>query len=249
MNEDVRAFVEGCELLLAVGTLLTDFNTGAFTSRLDPAKTIVISHHHARVAGKVYTGVELADVLAQLAQQLEKRADGGRLAIAGPSAPTGSGAEAITAGALYPRLEAFLREDDVLIAETGTISMGLGFAHLPAGVTFHNQTLWGSIGWATPAAFGAALAAPDRRTILMTGEGSHQLTVQELSGFGRNNLRPIILVLNNDGYLIERLLCKDPEIAYNDVAAWRYTELPHAFGCDGWFVAQVTTCEEVDWSQ
>jgi indolepyruvate decarboxylase len=246
MNEDVRAFVEGCELVLAVGSLLTDFNTGAFTSRLDPAKTIVISHHHARVAGKVYTGVELADVLAQLAQQLEKRADGGRLAIAGPSAPTGSGAEPITAGALYPRLEAFLREDDILIAETGTISMGLGFARLPAGVTFHNQTLWGSIGWATPAAFGAALAAPDRRTILMTGEGSHQLTVQELSGFGRNNLHPIILVLNNDGYLIERLLCKDPEIAYNDVAAWRYTELPHAFGCDGWFVARATTCEELD---
>jgi len=58
--------------------------------------------------------------------------------------------------------------------------MGLGFAQMPAGATFHNQTLWGSIGWATPAAFGAAMAAPDRRVVLVTGDGSHQLTAQEV---------------------------------------------------------------------
>ena len=32
----------------------------------------------------------------------------------------------------------------------GTASMGLGFARMPKGAQFHNQTLWGSIGWATP---------------------------------------------------------------------------------------------------
>jgi indolepyruvate decarboxylase len=42
------------------------------------------------------------------------------------------------------------------------------------------------------------------------------------------------------------LLCKDPAIEYNDVAAWRYSELPHALGCTNWFTARVTTCEEFD---
>src|SRR6516164_6847194 len=56
----------------------------------------------------------------------------------------------------------------------------MGFAQLPKGAVFHNQSLWGSIGWATPASFGAALAAPDRRLILVTGEGS-QLTAQEVA--------------------------------------------------------------------
>jgi indolepyruvate decarboxylase len=56
----------------------------------------------------------------------------------------------------------------------------------------------------------------------------------------------VVFVLNNSGYLIERLLCKDPEIAYNNVAPWRYTELPHALGCEGWFTARVTTCEAFD---
>ncbi|MDT5254401.1 MAG: indolepyruvate decarboxylase, partial [Mycobacterium sp.] len=46
-------------------------------------------------------------------------------------------------------------------------------------------------------------ADPDHR------EGSHQMTAQEISQFGRHGLHPIVLVLNNSGYLSERLLCKD----------------------------------------
>jgi indolepyruvate decarboxylase len=246
MNEDVRTFVESCDLVLAIGTLLTDFNTGAFTSRLDPGRTIVVSHHHTRIGDKTYGSVELEDVLAAIGDRIlgGKKRESLTPAVSTPA--NGSGSDPITAAALYPRLEAFLREDDVIVAETGTISMGLGFARMPAGATFHNQTLWGAIGWATPAAFGAALAAPERRTILMTGEGSHQLTAQEISQFGRLGLRPIVIVLNNNGYLIERLLCKNPEIAYNDVAQWRYTALPEALGCDGWFTARVTSCGQLD---
>jgi indolepyruvate decarboxylase len=114
------------------------------------------------------------------------------------------------------------------------------------GAELHNQTLWASIGWATPAAFGAAIGAPDRRLILITGEGAHQMTAQEISQFGRRGLRPIVFVLNNSGYLSERLLCKDMALAYNDIAAWNYAELPHAVGCQGWFTASVSTCGDLD---
>ena len=128
------------------------------------------------------------------------------------------------------------------MTDTGTSSLGLAFAQLPKGAEFHNQTLWASIGWATPAAFGAAIGAPDRRLILITGEGAHQMTAQEISQFGRRGLRPIVFVLNNSGYFSERLLCKDMALAYNDIAAWNYAELPHAVGCQGWFTARVSTC-------
>jgi indolepyruvate decarboxylase len=90
------------------------------------------------------------------------------------------------------------------------------------------------------------VAAPHRRLILITGEGSHQLTAQEISQLGRRGLKPIVFVLNNSGYLIERLLCNDPNIEYNDIASWRYAELPHALGCDDWFTARVSTCGEFD---
>ena len=245
MNEPVRDFVENCDCLVSIGALFTDFNTGAFTARLDPAKMVSIAHHHVTFAGRTYQNVELGELMAALAQRLPKR-DWQWIGATSLGAATGSGTDAITAAALYPRWADFLRPDDILIAETGTVSMGLGFARLPAGADFYNQTLWGAIGWATPAAFGAAVAAPQRRVVLVTGEGSHQLTVQEISQFGRLGLKPVIFVLNNGGYLIERLLCENPEIHYNDVAPWRYAALPHAFGCDGWFTARVTTCAELD---
>ena len=245
MNEKVRRFVEERDLIINVGAPMTDFNTGAFTAHLDPAKTITIGHHRTQVNGKTYTGVEIGDLLAAVAKCLPKRVwPTIRADSLGPV--TGSGNDPIGVDALYPRWAGFLDPDDILIAETGTASMGLGFARMPKGSTFHNQTLWGSIGWATPAAFGAAVAAPDRRVVLVTGDGSHQLTAQEIGQFARLGLKPVVFVLNNDGYLIERLLCKDPAIAYNDIAPWHYAELPHALGCDDWLTARVTTCEEFD---
>jgi indolepyruvate decarboxylase len=245
MTEEVRAFVESCDVVLAVGAIASDFNTGAFTAKVDPSRIVAIGHHHVKVGGKSYANVELGDVLRALAAKLTKR-DWPRISAGSLGAKEGSGNDAITVQALYPRWAEFLKPGDIVIGETGTASMGLGFALLPKGANFYNQTLWGSIGWATPASVGAAAAAPDRRVVLVTGEGSHQLTVQEIGQFARLGLKPVIFVLNNNGYLIERLLCKDPEIAYNDVAPWRYIELPHAFGCDGWFTARVTTCEAFD---
>jgi indolepyruvate decarboxylase len=245
MNEEVRAYVEEADLPLGIGAVLTDVNSGSFTARIDRGRSANILHHSVRIGHAVYNDVEMKDVLIALAAQVPRR----DLKLRHPSGlgkPVGAPRDKITVEYLYPRWEAMLREDDILVAETGTGSMGMGFALMPKGSTFHNQTLWGSIGWATPAAFGASLAAPDRRVILITGEGSHQMTVQEIGQFCRFRLRPIIFVLNNDGYLIERLLCKDPEIYYNDLAKWRYTSLPEALGCEGWLTARVTTCGELD---
>jgi indolepyruvate decarboxylase len=245
-DENVRAFVEQSDCVLAIGSLASDYNTGDFTAKLDRSKTINVTHHRTRVGYAWYENVEMKDVLTALAKGLPKRTD-----IRGPNPsssgdPQGRGDDKITAEALYPRWARFFRPDDIVISELGTASLGLSLVRMPKGATLHNQTLWGAIGWATPAAFGAALAAPHRRTILITGEGSHQMTAQEVSQFHRVGLKPIIFVLNNSGYLIERLLCKNPEIYYNDLAPWHYQLLPQALGCDGWYASRVTTCGELD---
>jgi len=117
---------------------------------------------------------------------------------------------------------------------------------LPDGVRVEAQVLWGSIGWATPAAFGVALADPERRTVLITGEGSHQLTANEIGAMGRFDANVIVFVLNNGGYLIERALEENPNWTYNDLAPWNYAELPKALGCADWYTARVTTLGELD---
>ncbi|KAG0208906.1 hypothetical protein BGX28_000225 [Mortierella sp. GBA30] len=245
MDEEVGTFVEGCDCILGIGALLTDFNSGGFTAQIDRSKSVNIMHNSVRVGYAFYNDINMKDVLTTLARLIPRKN------VPSPKAnglgePTGEPDGKIIAGYMYPRWQRMLKPNDILIAETGTSSMGLAFARMPKGATFQNQTLWGSIGWATPAAFGAAMAAPNRRTILVTGEGSHQLTAQEISQFYRFGLKPIIFVLNNGGYLIERLLCKDPESYYNDLAKWNYSKLPEALGCNNWFSARVTTCGQLD---
>jgi indolepyruvate decarboxylase len=250
MNEEVRAFVENCDCVLGIGAMMTDFNSGAFTARLGRSNSVNIMPDRVRVGTAVYHSVSMKDVLAALAARLPRtdvRVTFSMIPRAsGLGEPDGKGDGRITPEYLYPRWQKMLRPGDILICETGTASMGLAFAAMPRGATFQNQTLWGAIGWATPAAFGAALSSPHRRTILMTGEGSHQLTAQEVGQFHRFGLKPIIFVLNNGGYLIERLLSANPDAVYNDIAQWHYRKLPEALGCDGWFSARVTTCGELD---
>src|SRR6266567_2377882 len=80
----------------------------------------------------------------------------------------------------------------------------------------------------------------------ITGEGSHQLTANEIGNMGRYSANPIILCLNNDGYMVERALEPNPDWSYNDLAKWRYADLPHALGCTDWFTARVETLGELD---
>ena len=92
----------------------------------------------------------------------------------------------------------------------------------PEGATFVSQILWGSIGWTVGSTLGCALAAEDLgypRTILFVGDGSMQLTVQELSVMQKVGVKPIIFVLNNSGYTIERYLHGE-KAKYNDITNW-----------------------------
>jgi indolepyruvate decarboxylase len=245
MNPEIREFIEGCDCVLNLGALWSDLNTGAFTANIDPARMIRVMHHTVQVGRAVFPQIEFRDALVALAGKVGKKQVQAPK-VHGLGEPQGAPGDKITPDYLYPRWEKFFRPGDLVIAETGTASMGLACAWMPPGSTFLSQLLWCSIGWATPAALGAALASPRRRTILITGEGAHQMTVQELGQFCRYGCKPIIFCLNNQGYLIERLLCKDPMECYNDLAPWNYRQLPEALGCGDWFTARVTTNAELD---
>ena len=72
------------------------------------------------------------------------------------------------------------------------------------------------------------------------------MTAADLGTMGRNGLKPVIFVLNNGGYMIERAMEKGPDWEYNDLAPWDYHTLPAALGCKEWFTAKVTTLGELD---
>ncbi len=140
--------------------------------------------------------------------------------------------EPLTQNAYWKAMQDFLRPGDVIVAEDGTSSAGFGRLTLPDDCTYITGAfVWCSIGYATGALLGAILATPGRRHILLTGEGSLQMTVQELSTVMRHDLKPFIFVINNSGYTVERaVLGKDAK--YNEIANWRYSELPNVFSRD-----------------
>ena len=73
MNEEVRVFVEGCDLALGIGAVLTDINSGSFTARIDRSKSINILHHSVRVGEAMYNNVEMKDMLVALTAKVSRR--------------------------------------------------------------------------------------------------------------------------------------------------------------------------------
>jgi len=135
----------------------------------------------------------------------------------------------LTQDAYWKAIQNFLRPGDVIVVEDGTSSSGFGRLMLPDDcIVVSGAFVWCSIGYATGALLGAILASPGRRHILLTGEGSFQMTAQEISTVMRHDLKPFIFLNQNSGYTVERaVLGKDAK--YNDIANWRYSELPNVF--------------------
>jgi len=84
------------------------------------------------------------------------------------------------------------------------------------------------------------------RNSLFTGDGAFQMTTQELSTILRRALKPIIFLVNNNGYTIERLIL-GPGSKYNDVNQWRYAEAASFFDTQDRAVAyRVRTEDELE---
>jgi indolepyruvate decarboxylase len=241
-----RQIVDGADLILDLGGVnLNDITTAAYSGQLDLSRFITVGLDNVRIRDEVIVNVRLADILPELAK-LKPSSPPYKGEAQGLAPVNGSPSDKITMAALYPRYAAFLRPGDTVVLETGSSSLGLTPTTLPDGVRVEAQVLWGSIGWATPASLGVALADSSRRTILITGEGSHQLTANDVGTMGRFGANVVVFVLNNSGYLIERALEENPNWTYNDLAPWNYAELPKALGCAEWFTARVTTLGELD---
>jgi indolepyruvate decarboxylase len=266
--------IEGSDCLIAIGVRFFDATTCYFSHRLEAQETIVLDPFCVTIDGRTFEGVTAKEVLAGLLERLPVSGVSGVSGVGGvsgadadlvtshplpveavlsqvpkcegPGAPTFLDSAKLTHARLWPRLARFLREGDVILAESGTSQSGLSGIRIPAHCTFISQTTWGSIGYTLPALLGSLLAEPERRQLLFIGDGSLQMTAQEISTMLRHGFKPIIFVVNNYGYTIERVIL-GPHSEYNDIQNWKYTALPAAFA-DGQDVRtyRVTTEGELE---
>jgi indolepyruvate decarboxylase len=226
----VRETIEGSDCLIAIGYRPIEVTTGDFTATL-PADTIHARGYSVDVGADNYQAVTLREVLRAViaaAPQVLNRAP--RRAAAPVAGTRADGSAKLTQAAYWQALQGYLRPGDVLYVDNGTSFVIFGL-RLPPNCTFIGSINWGSIGYSVGALLGALTAAPNRRHILFIGDGSFQVSAQELSTILRHDYKPVIFLINNGGYTIERGYLGKAE-PYNDVANWAYADLPRVFRPD-----------------
>ncbi|KPN83074.1 Pyruvate decarboxylase, alpha-keto-acid decarboxylase [Apilactobacillus kunkeei] len=230
-DEPTKQIVDQADLVINFGAKLTDFVTSMFTQSFTEEKIINISNddfdffgsHRDLIGDYSFYQVVKAISDKQLKQPLTNTVELNPISPATPS-------DKVLTQDFYDRAVInSIKPGQTLVAESGTSFSGLSPFTLPDNVDFSAQPLWASIGYAFPSMIGGQLADNNSRHVLSTGEGSLQLTIQELGTLIKHNLHPIMLVIDNNGYTVERLI-HGMKKSYNDVAKLDYTLMPQAFG-------------------
>lgn len=214
------------DCILSFGVRLVDSTTGYFSQQIPDQAVIDIQPYSLKLDNLSYPAVTASELLQALLdiapathpQPLAPLPDP-RQKLATP------GNTPLEQDYFWQRIKRFIQADDVLVVENGTSGAAIGGMRMPNGVTVVNQPIWGSIGYTLPALLGTMMAAPQRRQLLFIGDGSFQLTAQELSTLLRHEQKPIVFLINNDGYTIERYILGETS-SYNDIASWNYAKLP-----------------------
>jgi len=218
--------IEGSDCLLSIAYRPIDGTSGDFTAKL-PADTIRARGHSVDVGEDNYQAVTLKEVLRGITdavQQVTSRPAREPAPAAAAAGTHADGSAKLTQAAYWQALQGYLRPGDVLFTDNGTSYAIFGF-RLPPGCTVVASVIWGSIGYSVGALLGTLTAAPERRHLLFVGDGSFQETAQELSTMLRHDCKPVIFLINNGGYTIERGYMGKTE-TYNDIATWAYADLP-----------------------
>jgi indolepyruvate decarboxylase len=225
-----REAIEASDCLLSIAYRPIDGTSGDFTASL-PAGMIRARGHSVDVGEDNYQAVTLKEVLRGVIDAVPQVTNRPAHQVAAAAAGGHADDSAkLTQAAYWEAIQGYLRPGDVLYTDNGTSYAIFGF-QLPADCTVIASIIWGSIGYSVGALLGAMTAAPDRRHLLFVGDGSFQETAQELSTILRHDYKPVIFLINNGGYTIERGYM-GKAAHYNDIATWAYADLPKVFRPD-----------------
>ncbi|CAG62667.1 PDC [Nakaseomyces glabratus] len=249
---EVKEAVESADLILSVGALLSDFNTGSFSYSYKTKNIVEFHSDYIKIRNATFPGVQMKFALQKLLNAVPEAIKGYKPVPVPARVPENKSCDPATPLKqewMWNQVSKFLQEGDVVITETGTSAFGINQTPFPNNAYGISQVLWGSIGFTTGACLGAAFAAeeidPKKRVILFIGDGSLQLTVQEISTMIRWGLKPYLFVLNNDGYTIERLIHGE-KAGYNDIQNWDHLALLPTFGAKDYENHRVATTGEWD---
>lgn len=253
-DQVIKQQVDDADLILNFGPLHSDVNSFGFTAVPRADVTITLDRYSIKFGLEADSSGRAISIKSFMAK-LVKRIGATKLPTLQPFTPSSSSSPLllknlkpsaddaiIDQDSFWLRMSEFLRPGDLLLAEAGTAFAGAGTLILPENTIIINSGLWLSIGYTLPALQGGALAQREQRkegskegarssgrAILFIGDGSLQMSVQGISDIIRSRLDATIIVINNAGYTVERVIHGFHE-SYNDIQPWRNTEALSFFG-------------------
>jgi indolepyruvate decarboxylase len=203
-----------------LGAMQTDVNLAFMPFQCDQTNVIMANTGRVRVRRSTYENVPFHVFVKSLLDGEVAKKESIRLPKKQTTEFQAKSGEAITASRLFEKIDSILDSSLAIISDVGDSLFGA------ADLTVHNQNhflspaFYTSMGNSIPAALGVQLALPGVRPIVILGDGAFQMTGMELSTIVKRGLNPIVFVLNNGGYLTERLLGYDGD--YNNLNCWEY---------------------------
>jgi pyruvate decarboxylase len=228
-----REIFDWSDSVICIGTIFNDYSTVGWTAMPSGVGVLTADPHRVYLAGHDFSRVHLRDFLSGLASQVQKRpatmVEYQRIRPQPRPQQSAMPEAKLTRTEIFRQIQILVTANTTVIAETGDSWFNGMAVKLPGGARFEIEMQWGSIGWAVPATFGYAVGASSRRTIALIGDGSFQLTAQEVSQMIRRKLPVIIFLINNHGYTIEVEIHDGP---YNNIKNWDYAGLINAFNAE-----------------
>ncbi|CAN1229859.1 Pyruvate decarboxylase 1 [Linum grandiflorum] len=222
--------VESADAYVFVGPIFNDYSSVGYSLLIKKEKAIIVQPNRVTIGnGPSFGWVFMNDFLAALAKKLKKNTaaieNHKRIFVPHGMPLRCANDEPLKVNVLFKHIQEMLSGNTAVIAETGDSWFNCQKLHLPENCGYEFQMQYGSIGWSVGATLGYAQAAKDKRVIACIGDGSFQVTAQDVSAMIRCGQRTIVFLINNGGYTIEVEIHDGP---YNVIKNWNYTAVVDA---------------------
>jgi indolepyruvate decarboxylase len=233
----IRRRVQAADLVLALGTELTDLNLGAAKPEVARERSVWAIDGSVRISFHQYTEVELRDFVGELARARVPRFrervryhDNLKRGAAGPSARP-----PVSVNDLLLEVNHFLAAHPGyhVFAESGDMLFGGLEVRVPAPGLYFAQGYYASMGFGVPAALGAQIGT-GVRPLVLSGDGAFQMTGTEIAHAPRLGLSPVVVVVNNGGWGIFRPVSPRQDLLR--IPDWPYAEMAQGWGGVGFRV-------------
>ena len=223
------SIISWSDCVICVGTVFTDYSTVGWRG-MTTSDNLYLDFDHVSMSGLDFSSVIMTDFLDTLAKDVKKNTstmvEFGRIKPDESLHVSSKPEDKLSRRELVQQVNELITKDTTLVVDTGDSWFGGIQTNLPAGARFEIEMQWGHIGWSVPAALGCAAADPSRQIVVLVGDGSFQMTAQEVSQMTRLGLPIILVLVNNEGYTIE---VEIHDGVYNNIKNWDYAAFIESF--------------------